>query len=172
MSLGPHKGGCPCCLAEIEIPDEHPDPDISCPNCGRRVAVRAALGFRRESRGRSRKVRLTVAGLAVLTLSLLGYWFRGHLLSGFGFVAEATGGRTTAALSLALVLLALVCAFFWMILPILVYFGLKDLGRRTTELDQTTRLCLRHLAQLTVNHNVSKPMPAPEQKPVDDRDTV
>ena len=109
-------------------------------------------------------IRLAVAILAVLTLGFLSYWFRGHLTSGFGFVAEATGGRTAAALSLALILFILVCAFFWMIFPIVVYFGLKDLRRRTAELDQTSRLCVHHLAQLTANQDVSEPKTTPEQK--------
>ena len=107
---------------------------------------------------------LALALLAVLTLIFLGYWFRGHISSGFGFVAEATGGRTAAVLSLVLILFILVCAFFWMILPIIVFFGLRDLRRRTAELDQTSRLCVRHLAQLTANQDVSEPKTTPEQK--------
>jgi hypothetical protein len=128
------------------------------------VAVCAAVDFRPPTGRRNRVIRLAVAILAVLTLSFVGYWFRGHLSSGFGFIAEVTGGRMTAALSLALILFILVCAFFWMIFPIVLYFGLKDLRRRTAELDQTSRLCVRHLAQLAVNQDVSQPKTSPEQK--------
>jgi hypothetical protein len=157
-------GWCPYCRSQIEIPQAQAHPVIPCPGCARMVAVCAAVDFRPPSRRRNRVICLVVAILAVLTLSFLGYWFRGHLSSGFGFVADATGGKTTAALSLALILFILVCAFFWMIFPIVVYFGLKDLRRRTAELDQTSRLCVRHLAQLAVNQEVSKPKTTPEQK--------
>jgi hypothetical protein len=122
------------------------------------------VDFRQGLRGRNRKVWVTVASLVALTIGLVGYRFRGHLSSAWGLVAEAMGGRTAAALILTLALFVLVCVFFWMILPILVYLGLKDLRRRTAKLDQTTQLCVRHLAQLTADHDVTKPEPAPEQK--------
>ena len=164
MSPPSQKGCCPGCHAEIEIPDDHAQAAISCPNCARKVAVRAAVDFRRESLRRNRKVWVAVMGLVALTLGLLGYRFRGHLSSGFGLVAEATGGSTTAVLSLTFALLALVCVFFWMIFPILVYLGLKDLRRRTAKLDQTTQRCVRHLAQLTAHQDVPQPEPKTEKE--------
>ena len=90
------------------------------------------------------KVRLIVAGLVLLALGLAAYSFRGHLTSAFGFITEATGSKTNAVLSLVVALCVLVCLvtclFAWLVFPIIVFFGLKDLRRRTAELDRTTRL--------------------------------
>ena len=105
-----------------------------------------------------------VAGLAALTLAILGYRFRGHLSSAFGLLAEETGGKTVAALSLVGALFILVCAFFWMIFPILVFLGLRDLRHRTARLHETTELCVQQLAQLTAQDEALKAEAAPEQK--------
>jgi hypothetical protein len=100
----------------------------------------------------------------VLALAALGYRFRGHVSSAFGSLAEAVGGKMFAALSLALALFLVVCLVFWMIFPILVYFGLRDLRRHTARLHETAQRSLQHLAQLTAQRDISKAEPAPEQK--------
>lgn len=105
---------------------------------------------------RKRAVWLTFAALLVLLVLALVFFYRRFLLSGLDLVAEATGGRLTAALCLALGLLALALLFVWMLFPVFVYFGLKDLRRRTTELDRTMKLCARHLARTTPDQPASK----------------
>jgi hypothetical protein len=89
-----------------------------------------------------------LTGIVLLALVVLGCIYRGHVLSALDFIAEATGGRTTAALAVLGGLLVVLWLFFWLLLPILVWFGLRDLRHRTAELDESLRVCLRHLAQL------------------------
>jgi hypothetical protein len=113
---------------------------------------------------RKRAVWLTVAALLVLVLLVLGYFYRRFLLSGLDLVAEATGSRMTAALSLALGLLALIWLLVWMLFPIFVYFGLRDLRRRTAELDRTTKLCAQHLARAAADRPAAKIDDAPAQQ--------
>src|ERR1700690_1893664 len=88
---------------------------------------------------KTRAVWLAVVGLVASVVLAVGYHYRHFLLSGFDLAAEDTGRRMTALLCLALVLLALAWMFVWMLFPIFVYFGMKDLRRRTAELDRTTK---------------------------------
>jgi uncharacterized Tic20 family protein len=113
---------------------------------------------------RKRAVCLTLAALLVLILLVLGYFYRRFLLSGLDLAAEATGSRMTAVLCLALGLLALLWLFIWMLFPIIVYVGLKDLRRRTAELDRTTKLCAQHLARATADRDAAKIDEAPAQQ--------
>lgn len=105
---------------------------------------------------RKRAVWLTVVALLVLVLLVCGYLYRRFLLSGLDLVAEATGSRLTAVLCLALGLIAFLWLFVWMLFPIFVYVGLKDLRRRTAELGMTTTLCAQHLAQATADREAAK----------------
>jgi hypothetical protein len=95
-----------------------------------------------------RALWITLPFLAILALGALGYAYRIRLKVGLDFLVEETGSRTMAALCLILALFTLVCLLLWMLFPLLVYLGLKDLRRRTSELDETTRVCARHLARL------------------------
>lgn len=156
------KGWCPYCRTELKVPDGHADPIMICPMCGHKVALRASRIFRENTR--NRKAWWASVLLLLLTIGVLGYYYRGHITSGFGFLAGTTGGNKSAALSLAFAVLIIVCVFFWMIFPILVWCGLKDLRRRTAELDQTTRLCVHHLAQLSAQQDIAKSDSSPEQK--------
>jgi hypothetical protein len=92
---------------------------------------------------RKNAIWLALAAVAVLLLV-----YRRFLLSGLDLVAEATGNRWTAVLSLALGLLVLSSVLAWMCLPIVIYFGLRDLRRHAAELERATNLCARHLSQL------------------------
>ena len=51
----------------------------------------------------------------------------------------------------------------WMLFPIFVYVGLKDLRRRTAELDRTTKLCAHHLARAAADRDAAKIDDAPAQ---------
>jgi hypothetical protein len=113
---------------------------------------------------RKRKVWLTIATVAVLSLVVLGCFYRRFLLSGLDLVAEATGGRISAALALALGLLALVWVFVWMAFPIFVYFGLRDLRRRTAQLDRTTTLCARNLSRIAAEQHGAKTHDVPDEQ--------
>ena len=95
-----------------------------------------------------RAVWIATAALSA-GLLVLGFCYRHFLLSGLDLVAEATGGRTSAALCLALALLALVWLSVWLLFPIFVYFGLRDLRRRTAELDRTMKLYAQRSTQTT-----------------------
>jgi hypothetical protein len=151
----------------MEIPDTPPGPVIPCPRCAGKIASATAEDLRPEAPGRKWRVWMIVAGVALIALAIAGYKFRAHLSSAFGLLADATGGRTLAVLSIALALFLVICLLFWMTFPILVYLGMRDLRRRTARLDQTTQLYLRHLARLTTQPGAQEPEPAPESKPGD-----
>ena len=128
------------------------------------VAPGAAVALYRSAHGRRLKVWAAIAGLVVLALGILSYRFRGHLSSGFGLLADATGGRTVAVLCLILALFVLVCTVCWMSLPILLFFGLSDLRRRSARLEQSAALCVRHLAQLSSREHFPASEPEPQPK--------
>jgi hypothetical protein len=107
---------------------------------------------------------LVICLLAALVLAILGYAYRRFLLSGLDLIAEGTGGRKTALLCVVLGLVALIWLLIWMLFPIFLFFGLRDIRRRTAELDRTTRLCARHLAQLSANHQAPQVPNSPDQK--------
>ena len=135
------------------------------PDCGKGLRLHLGQDGHRGANRKGRAVAWTVAGIVVLSLVILGCVYRGHLFSALDLVDEATGNRTITVLSLVFLLLALVCMALWMILPMILYLGLKDLGRRTASLDQTMRLFISHLAQPKPVADVPQTRPAPEEKP-------
>lgn len=110
-------------------------------------------------------VWLVLSALVLLTMALLAWIFRPFLLSGLDLIAEATGSRASALAVTAVGLLALIWIFIWMLFPIFVYFGLRDLRRRTAALDATTRMCARYLARLDNDRFISKLSSSPEDPP-------
>lgn len=88
---------------------------------------------------------------ALVVLLVLGFFYRHFILSGLDLVAVGTGGRTSAALCLVLALLVLAWLLVWLLFPLFVYLGLRDLRRRTAELDRTMKLCARHLERTTAD---------------------
>jgi hypothetical protein len=111
---------------------------------------------------KKRSIWLIIAAVVGLSFVVLVCVYRRFLLSGLDLVAEATGSRLTAALSLTFVLLVLAWTLVWMLFPIFVYFSLKDLRRRAAELERATSSCASLLAQLAAERHESKPQPAPE----------
>jgi len=109
-------------------------------------ALRTAKAWSRRLCTRTSAIWLAIAAVAVLL-----FVYRRFLLSGVDLVAEATGSRWTAVLSLALGLLVLTSVLAWMFLPIFIYFGLRDLRRHAAELERATNLCARHLSQLAAD---------------------
>jgi hypothetical protein len=93
------------------------------------------------------KVWLSAFAFGILVLAYLGYRYRGHVSSAFGWISEETGGKTMAVLTIALTLCAVVYALFCLILPIIVYFGLRDLRRRTAHLEETMQTFVRLLGR-------------------------
>jgi hypothetical protein len=105
-------------------------------------------------------------GIVLLGLAVAGYIYRGHVLSALDIIADETGGRTMAALAVLGALLLLIWLLVWLLFPLMVIWGLRDLRRRTAELEQTSRLCVRHLAQLTAPPKPAQNQPPTQQKPV------
>jgi hypothetical protein len=113
----------------------------------------------------SGKRAVWIASAAVLALLLvLGFFFRHFLLSGLDLVAEGTGSRTSAALCLVGALLVLALLLVWLLFPIFMYFGLRDLRRRTAELDRTMKLCAQRLTRANAEPIAQKVEDTPEQK--------
>lgn len=127
---------------------------MTCPHCGREVSASMAIDYRRSHHRVKRIVWLGFAAIVPITLAVLGYVYRGRLLSAFDLLAEGVGGNATAAWTLAGVLVLLLWVAVWIFFPIFVYLELKHLGRRAAELDETARLCLRHLARLSAPSEV------------------
>jgi H+/Cl- antiporter ClcA len=117
---------------------------LECPHCGKPVVVASM-----ESRRRGRLwVWLGVWTVVLVALGVVGYIYRAHLLAGLDLVAEGTGSRTTAALSLVGALLVLIILLAWLFLPFILYFGLRKMRRRSDELHEANSLCLSRLAPI------------------------
>jgi hypothetical protein len=115
------------------------------------MPIRAMAASRRGSSLKNRKVWLSIAAVAILSLVVLGFLFRRFILSGLDLAAEAMGSRTIALITLGFALLALVFVIIWMLFPIFVYLGLRDLGRRAAELDVTARLLAAHVGHIVAH---------------------
>lgn len=102
--------------------------------------------------------------MLLMVLLVLACVYRRFLLSGLDLVAEATGSRTSAALCLAATLVALVWLLVWLFFPVFVYFGLRDLRRRTAELDRTMKRYAEHLTRTTAETSVAKLEDPPRQQ--------
>lgn len=156
----PIERWCRSCGGRIEALPGPADP-VECPYC----RVRAPLGgaIAQGVRGlliRNRKLWFILPAVLLLLLVGVGFWYRRFLLSGLDLVGEATGGRTSALLAVAAIVLVIAGLLIWMLLPFFLYFGLKDLRRRTAELAHTTRLCAHHLAQARAERQeVLRPSP-------------
>ena len=120
-------------------------------------ALQTARAWSRRLCTRKNAIWLALAAVAVWLLV-----YRRFLLSGLDLIAEATGSRWTAVLSLALGLLVLSSALAWMCLPFFIYFGLRDLRRLAAELERATNLCARHLSQLAADRPELSPPRIPE----------
>jgi len=70
----------------------------------------------------------------------------------------------SAALCLLLGLLALVWLFVWLLFPLFVYLGMRDLRRRAVELDRTMKLCAQHLARIAAGTPVAEREDTPAQQ--------
>lgn len=141
-------GWCIHCRGRIEICGEFQDAFVECPRCGSEMLAVAAVESRRRFEHNRRRMWIGLAAAVVICLGALGYFYRAQLASGFDLVVEETGSATAAAVCLGIGLVALVWMLIWMLFPIVVYLALKDLRRRTSELDESTRICARHLARL------------------------
>jgi hypothetical protein len=124
---------------------------LQCPHCHKTVMVPWPESRWERARRRRRAIWLTVSVLLILALASLGYYYRAHVLAGLDLIGEATGGRTTAALSVAGAVLVLAIVLAWVLFPIIVLFGFRELRRHTAELDETTRSCVTQLAQLATD---------------------
>jgi len=91
---------------------------------------------------------ILAAAAAIIAVGVVGYVYRSRIKLGLGVMVDETGSRTMAAVCVVLGLFALFCLLLWMLFPILFYFGLKDLRGRTSELNETTKVCACHLARL------------------------
>jgi hypothetical protein len=104
---------------------------------------------------------LTAIAAALMAILVLGFIYRRFLLSGLDLIAQGTGSRKTALLAVLGLLLVIGWLLVWLLFPLIVYLGLRDLRRRTTDLDQTTRACLDQLARLTAARD---PTPSSTEK--------
>lgn len=109
-------------------------------------------------------IGLVLAGIVVLLLVILGFVYRGQLLTALDLADDVTGSRPLTIVCLAFCLFMIVCLIFWMLLPIILYLGLRDLNRRAANLDQSMRLCADYLAQLRNDQAVPRENSPTEEK--------
>ena len=160
MKMSPN-GRCVHCRGRMRVTPLGGDAVVSCPHCGREMAASAALENRSPYR---RWVWAEIAAAVVIGLAILAFVYRAPLGWAFDILAEETGSMTAAIVCLGVALLALLWAALWLLFPIVVFLGLRDLRRRTSEVDATTELCARHLAYL-VEKRGRFPERSPEQQP-------
>ncbi|MFO1501909.1 MAG: hypothetical protein U1G07_26625 [Verrucomicrobiota bacterium] len=144
----PLKGWCVHCRTVFEFPEARHGLVVECPACGGEMMQRAALDYRERSMQSRLKLWLGSIAVAALLLAGLTYLLWARLRAAFDLLVEATGSAGAAWACVAAGLLALACILLWVLFPVLVYFGLRNLSRRAAELEQTTKICARHLARL------------------------
>ncbi len=108
-----------------------------------------AIAYRKHFRRARRRIWMGLAAVVLIGLVSLAYFNRALLRWGYDLLVEETGSHTAAFGCLAAGLLALLWLALWILFPLVVFAGFRELRRRTVELEETTRLCARHLAQLT-----------------------
>jgi hypothetical protein len=108
----------------------------------------AAVAYRRQFQWYRRWSWAGATAAAAIGLAILAYLYRTPLRAGFDLLVEETGGARAAVVCLVLALALAAWLVVWLILPILVWRALRDLRRRAAELDETTKLCARHLSRL------------------------
>lgn len=143
------NGWCVHCRGRIDLTAQDWDSMIDCPHCGREMEASAAVAYRRRFRRTRRWLWIGAGVLAVIGLASLVYFNHALLRWGYDRLAEEMGSHTAAVACLAAALLAALWLVCWMLFPLVVFIGLRDLRRRTLELEETTKLCARHLARLT-----------------------
>jgi hypothetical protein len=92
------------------------------------------------------KILLAALFVVFLVLLYLGFRYRGHVSSAFGWISEETGGTAIAVLTIALTLIGLVYGFFCLIFPIIVFFRLNDLRRQMSAVTQSVQALGRQRA--------------------------
>jgi hypothetical protein len=143
------NGWCVHCRGRIDLTADDWDSIIDCPHCGREMEASAAVVYRRRFRRTRRWMWLGVGVLAAIGLASLVYFNHALLRWSYDLLVEETGSHLAAVTFLAAAVLAVLWLVFWMLFPLVVFIGLRDLRRRTLELEETTKLCARHLARLT-----------------------
>jgi hypothetical protein len=141
-------GWCVHCRGGLKVPLKDDGSMVGCPHCGREMSIAAATDYRRGVRRRNGWLWLSLAAVILLALGALVYWYRTPVLAGYDILLEETGSHAAAMVALVVSLALLVWAALWILLPIVFYIGLRDLRRRTADLDETMKLCARHLAAL------------------------
>ena len=72
-----------------------------------------------------------MGAIVALSLGALIYTYRVRLGLALDVLIKEIGSKKAAAACIALGLFLLVCLVFWLLFPILAWFGLRSLRRRT-----------------------------------------
>lgn len=143
------NGWCVHCRSRLDLLVEEGGSIVACPHCGREMQASEAIAYRKRFRQTRRRIWIGVGALVVIGLASLAYFNRALLRWGYDLLVEETGSHTAALGALAAGCVALLWLALWILFPVVVFAGFLQLRRRTVELEETTRLCARHLAQLT-----------------------
>lgn len=138
---------------------------LLCPSCGREVQVRQAIQYRDDTLRPKRLAWLSIVSLGTLVLVIAGFVYRSRVRSGFDLLEEAVGSASLAWASLAGGFFLLFVLMIWLCLPLFLYIWLRTIRRRLREVEETTKLCARHLARLTTapGPSAEKPLSEPKQ---------
>ncbi len=156
------KAWCPYCRGPMEVSTDRQELVIACPHCGRDLVPKAAVAYRQSVHPDRTKLWSVVAGTTVLLMALLGFVLRHRIKAAFFLVADELGGNLEAVLCLGLGVLLLVWLVVWMLLPVQLYLSLREIRRRTADLEETTLLCARHLSRLSAQRSTAVPVSDPE----------
>lgn len=143
------NGWCVHCRSRLDLLVEEGGSIVACPHCGREMQASEAIAYRKRFRQTRRRIWIGVGALVVIGLASLAYFNRALLRWGYDLLVEETGSHTAALGAVAAGCVALLWLALWILFPVVVFAGFLQLRRRTVELEETTRLCARHLAQLT-----------------------
>lgn len=119
MSSNSHRIQCPSCRTEFSHPVE---------TSSRRGRRRWYLGW-------------IVLGLVMLAVGVVGYRYKGQILTVIDLANEITGSTTLSLAAMALTGFVGLCVVGWLVLPLLAAWAYLDLCRRLGTAAGQGRIC-------------------------------
>jgi len=142
------KGSCVHCQGNIEFDSEHSDSVAECPHCGKDTVLRKAAEFRQDQKRNRRLIVWSLITLLALCFVIPAIAFRHEIVQAFQLLAGFLGSAMVAFGVVTVAVIFLIWCGLWLLFPVFVYFGFRDLQRKAEAVELATQSCARTLGQI------------------------